>query len=189
MASARLVRWGGVAAMLGGAVWLGAITLYGLQPEGPPGTWRRGWFSPNTAVALALALMFLGVLGIHARQRARAGWLGWAAVAVAALGLALMAAGRLAVDVNLLPAWPTMGIAMAVLFLGLLLLGASILRAGVLPRAAGGLLMVGVLAFFVGNFEDPSIWLFLLFGAAWVWLGYSLWSGESADARDPAPAV
>lgn len=131
--------------------------------------------------------MLVGVLGIHARQRDRAGRLGAAAVAVACLGLALMASARMAVDLDLLPAWPTMGIAMATVLLGMLLLGASIVRAGVLPRAAGGLLILGILAFFVGNFEDASIWVFLLFGAAWVWLGYALWS--RAGMRRPTPAT
>ena len=174
MSRARLLRWSGLAAMLGGIVWLSAIVLYGFQPEGPPGMWRQGWFSPNTAIAAALALILLGVLATHARQRARAGRLGLAAVVLACLGLALLAAVRLAVDLELVPAWPTVGGAFAVFFVGLLLLGVSIIRAAVLPRAAGGLLILGILAFFIGNFEDASIWLFLLFGAAWVWLGYAL---------------
>ncbi|HEV2126574.1 MAG TPA: hypothetical protein VGW38_27765, partial [Chloroflexota bacterium] len=151
---------------------------YALQPEGPPGTWRQGWFSPNAAIATALALILLGVLGIHARQRARAGRLGMAAVAIGCLGVALLAAVRVAVDLDLVPAWPAVGAAFAVFFVGLLLLGATIIRAGVLPRAAGGLLILGVLAFFIGNFEDASIWLFGLFGAAWLWLGYAVWSSE-----------
>ena len=186
MSPATLIRWGGVAAMLGGTIWLAAIALYGVQPEGPPGSWRQGWFSPNTAIAGALALIFVGVLGIHACQRARAGRLGRVAVVVAALGLALLAAARLAVDLDLLPAWPTVGVSFAVFFVGLLLLGASIIHAGVLPRAAGGLLILGILAFFIANFEDASIWFFLLFGAAWVWLGYALWSGRGHRCLAPA---
>lgn len=187
MSSRTLVRLAGPAAMLGGVVWLGALALYGLQPEGPPGTWRQGWFSPNTVIVAAFALILPSVLGIHTRQYARAGWLGLVAVVLACLGLVLLAVIRVAVDLDLVPAWPTVGLGFAVFFVGLLLLGVSIIRAAVLPRAAGRLLILGILAFFMGNFEDASIWLFLLFGAAWVWLGYAQWS-DNTD-RHMAPAA
>lgn len=136
------------------------------------------------AIAAARALMLVGVPRIHAFQRDCAGRLGAAAVALACLGLVLMASARLAVDLDLLPGWPTMGAAITVVLLGVLRLGAGIIHAGVLPRG-GWAADPGHPGVLRGQLRGPQrlTWLFLLFGVAWVWLGAALWIGATGGPR------
>jgi hypothetical protein len=69
--------------------------------------------------------------------------------------------------------------------LGLMLLGAATLRAGVLPRWCGVLLIVAVLGipiyFALGNYGGA-----LLYGLLWLALGYVLWSQRGAATEPPS---
>ena len=69
--------------------------------------------------------------------------------------------------------------------LGLVLLGAATLRAGVLARWCGALLIVAVLGipiyFALGNYGGA-----ILYGLLWLALGYALWSQRGASAEQPS---
>ena len=72
----------------------------------------------------------------------------------------------------------------------LALFGAATMRAGVLPRWAGLLLIVGDVVFGLGSFAGSAATIFEILGAALtcaalVWLGLSLRSGSAASARQP----
>ena len=69
--------------------------------------------------------------------------------------------------------------------LGLVLLGAATLRAGVLARWCGALLIVAVLGipiyFALGNYGGA-----ILYGLLWLALGYVLWSRREAATEQPS---
>lgn len=75
--------------------------------------------------------------------------------------------------------------------LGYLLFGIATMRAGMLPRWGALLLAVGAVLL---NFLVPvSVVLaaigFAMFGAAFLWLGYALWSGTGETERQPEPST
>lgn len=173
MSTAWLIRWSGLAAMLGGILWIATIAITATKPEHS----RRG---PEGFIALLLAgllLIGLGVVGIYFRQRDSAGRLGTVAVVLTVMGLAITVLGRVAVDIGLVPAL-VFQIGLLLFVLGTVLFVVSIFTANVMPRGAASLLVIF-------NFGDERIWLGTLFGAAWIWLGYALWSG-SPPAEPPA---
>jgi hypothetical protein len=74
--------------------------------------------------------------------------------------------------------------------IGLILFGAATMRAGVFPRWAGLLLIVGDVVFSLGSFAGSAAILFEIVGAsitcvALLWLGLSLLSGDVASAGQP----
>jgi hypothetical protein len=74
--------------------------------------------------------------------------------------------------------------------IGLILFGAATMRAGVFPRWAGMLLIVGDVVFGASSFAGSAATIFEIIGAlitcaALVWLGLSLLSGSGASARQP----
>ena len=57
-----------------------------------------------------------------------------------------------------------------------MLLGVAILRAGVLPRWAAALLIIGAVALLGMNEQNTQVLLTIPFGVAWVAIGCVLWS-------------
>ncbi len=70
---------------------------------------------------------------------------------------------------------------------GLALLGVAILWAGVLPRWAAALLIVGALAMLGSNEQTSRVLLTIPLGVAWVAVGYVLWFGREGVAEQAAP--
>ncbi len=174
MLSANIVRWSGPAAVLGGLLWIIPILLTAMKPEHS----RRG--PEGFAVLLLLAALLLigiGVLGIYLRQRGESGPLGTIAVAVAALGIAMMVPGRFMEPVIFFQVGRLLFLA------GLVLFVFAVFVANVMPLGAALLLIVGTLSLAVFNFGDERIWFGALFGAAWIWIGQALWSRRDAPLR------
>jgi hypothetical protein len=76
-------------------------------------------------------------------------------------------------------------------FLGLILFGAATMRAGVFPRWAGLLLIVGDVVFGAGDLFGPAAPIVYVLGAAitgagFVWLGLALLSGSGTSAQRSA---
>jgi len=180
MASSALIRIGGLAAMVGGLLWVvkgGAILLTGQQPP--------------VVFEAALPLFALGLLGLHARLEGRGGPLGKAGV------LVTYAALTAAVLVLVAPLPPLYVVAGFGLFLGLVLIGTATLQAGVfrppwsaLPLALGlgGPLLIlagGGLALMSERLLEVPI---VLVGLAWMLLGYSVLAGEGTTVQAPARA-
>lgn len=66
---------------------------------------------------------------------------------------------------------------------GFLLLGVAILKAGVVPRWSGPAVVVGLAGLWAANALG-----WIVFGLAWMLLGYALWSGRVAAAEQtPSP--
>ena len=178
MTSSALIRIGGLAAVVGGLMWLvkgRSILITGQQPP--------------VVFEAALPLFALGLLGLHARLEGHGGSLGKAGVLVAYAALTAAALVLLA------PLPPLYAVAGFGPFLGLVLVGAAILQAGVfrppwsaLPLAMGlgGPLLIlagGGLALMNERLLEIPI---VLVGLAWMLLGYSVLVVSGATVQAPA---
>src|ERR671932_2759369 len=169
---------------------------------------------------LSLAMSFLGLLGIaglYARQAEQTGWLGLAGCLLFSLFYAFaigfqfveaflspllaaqapqVAEGLLGIvsghatetNMGALPAiWSATGVSY---LLGGMLFGVATFRAGVLPRWAAGLLVVGTLLPILGSSLVPHPFdrIFAVpVGLALAWLGYALWSERREPVPEPFP--
>lgn len=178
MASSALIRVGGLAAMVGGLLWVvkgGSILLTGRQPP--------------LVFEAALPLFALGLLGLHARLEGRGGPLGKAGVLVAYAALAA------AVILLVAPLPPLYAVAGFGPFLGLVLVGSATSQARIfsppwsaLPLAMGlgGPLLIlagGGLALMGERLLEIPI---VLVGLAWMLLGYSVLAVEGSRVQAPA---
>lgn len=184
--SSNLIRWSGLAAMLGGALWVvkGGLILAGVVDLGE-------------LLIVAQLLFAVGLIGLHSRLGGRGGRLGRIGgfLAYVAAALSVVNAPYSVFFAEDGPQTPfpfnvTYAIAALAIFVGLVLLGLATLRAEILPRrwralplAIGllALLPVWVLAFV--HLELPVVVL----GLAWMLLGYVLWSDKGAPVRPTAP--
>ena len=178
MASSALIRLGGLAAMVGGLLWVvkgGSILLTGQQPP--------------VVFEAALPLFAVGLLGLHARLDGSGGPLGKAGVLVAYAALASAAIVLMA------PLAPFYALAGFGPFLGLVLLGSAALQARVFPppwsalplaMGLGGPLLIlvgGGLALISERLLEIPI---VLVGLAWMLLGYSVIVVKGATVQAPA---
>lgn len=177
MASSALTRVGGLAAMVGGLLWVvkgGAILLTGHQPP--------------VVFEAAMPLFAVGLLGLHARFDRRGGPLGTTGVLVAYAALAS------AVIALIMPLAPFIAVAGFGSFLGLVLLGSAALQARVfhppwraLPLAMGlgGPILIlagGGLALISERLLEIPL---VLVGLAWMLLGYAVLVVKNTTAQAP----
>ena len=188
-----LTRWAGLAAMLGGALAIGAFATLAARPPGVPGGPYRDDSGVGPFLAAALLCIGIGLAGIYGRQGGRGGRLGALGVTLGVGGDAVLLAGSvLLLALDDFPAAPLVVIpAFVALLAGSLLSAVALLRAGALPRPAALALLAASLAFLAFDSESARTWLALPFGAAWVWLGHALWSTprESAGATSAGRAT
>jgi hypothetical protein len=206
MSSSNLIRWSGLSALVGGALIVVSDVLNAVLFPGETGNQvmlTSTWFSVQILGLVALALITLGLVGLYACQAQLAGTLGLIAFGIAFAGMLMVFGlfwgepflGPLVAEQapGLLSAEPSGALAVGsilsiVLFaLGWLLFGLASVRAGVLPRIAAILLIVGALLSFILTSLNLPLWS-VVFGAALVWMGYVLWSGigEPALAAEAA---
>ena len=207
MASRRLIHWSGLAAMLGGLLWMVLVPLQGMAESTKVlGLTEGAYNRMNTA---SLLLLTAGLAGLYARQAGRFGRLGVAGFVLAFIGLALMVLGNVIefwisdlifADVQL-GEFKQVGvgsflIGLCVLAVGLVLVGIVTIQAKVLPRWSRVLPLVIALLLASGFLVALSIgewgfWLIVLsLGPGWVLLGYVLWSDQAeapvqSDVRPP----
>ncbi len=173
MSSSDLIRWGGLAAMLGGVAWAVDSLLVLAIPE-------AGW--TNVVFVIAVLLVLAGLVGLHALQRedyGRVGRGGFWTVTVASLaqvlGLVVFLSGSDALN------WLVFPVGTLAVLVGFVLYGAATLQARVLPRWCGVGLIVGpALTVVLGDYGG------ILFGLFWLALGYVLWSRTETPARQPS---
>ncbi len=180
MSTSSFVRWGGLAAVLGGVLWMAVFAVFASRPSGPgsapPYRSFEGLYVPCLVSAV---LIVAGLVALHAHLRGTYGRLG-----TAGFVLALVGAVSLALVVGGVPfLWSRVG-ALGLL-LGSILMGAAALRASTRLRLAGTTLVVGSLAFFLFDTEGGRVWFALPYGGAWVMVGYLLlrFGGEKAAPR------
>jgi hypothetical protein len=174
--SSNLVRWGGLAAMLGGVMWvvLGLGAVVGVL-QAIPGR------EDVVLFIVALLLTAAGLVGLHTLQKGSYGRLGQAgfyisltAVTARILGAVVFLAGSSALEWISLPG--TLG-----MLVGFVLYGFATLQARVLPRWYGLALIVSM------PVSLPlAVYGTVLFGLFLVVLGYVLWLRRDATTEPPS---
>ena len=186
-----LVRWGALAALLSGAMWIAGGLLHLAYPQDPPGALGHFLNYLGSAIFSAAYLGVLGgLVGLHARQAGSYGRLGTAGFFLAFVGAALAFVGQATSAIfpeNGALGWlfgdPGFGFLLGILLmsLGLVLLGVATLRARVLPRWCG----VGLIALVVFS-ALAAFGGFLVVGLIWLALGYALWSQPGTSIEQPS---
>lgn len=180
MSYLNLVRWGGIAAVVAGLVF---IVLVLLGSQGSVGvSFLPG---PLSTVLFIVALLgqMAGIAGLHALQRRRYGRLGAAGYLLAFAGITLQLVG--VAGSSLLGSTGSVGnifiaflfaLGILALFVGLVLLGVATLRTRMLPGWFGVLLIVGlfVVAVLVG--AQLVVIGVAAYGIFWILVGYALLS-------------
>lgn len=202
--ASSLIRWAGLAVMGAGIIFVVIQPIH--PPDILASVTTSRWVIIQSLKTAMCLLGLLGLAGLYARQAEEAGWLGlvgyllfslfWALtmafVFAAAFILPLLATeapkfveGFLGIinghasEVNLgaLPAVYTLT-GFVGYVLGGLLFGIATLRAGILPRWAGGLLAFAAVSVLAGALLPHPLDRILAvpMGFALAWLGYALWS-------------
>lgn len=201
-----LIRWCGLAAILGGATIAAFVLLHPWDrfvgaEVGGSAAWQRA----HTLHFVGAALSLFGLLGLFAFQRERLGKLGLFGFLVAFLGQTMfvgtgmitafvwpMVARQAPEAVELggamfsAPALYSMSLTAVLVIAGYLLFGVATLRAGLLPRWGTVVLMMGAVAGMVPPHPlGPMPWAGLvlggvLFGVGSVSLGHALWTRAGA---------
>ncbi len=191
MGTSILIRWAGLAAMVGGVLWALWTVGFNFVGYGEPGTpaYER-YEAYNRLLPLALLPVVVGFLGLHAAQRRSYGWLGRAGFVTALVGLALVVAGSVGEfwvftmqpygEANGRDAsWTIYLLGHLVLAVGSVLFGIATVRAKVLARKPT---MTFAL---LGGFAVAPFFGALMFAIPFTWLGYTLWSGKGEPVRQP----
>ncbi len=199
--SVPFVRWCGMAAMLGGALWVIGTLIHASKPRGCVAQecafrpMRESGVLDGILMLLSLLLFAAGAMGlvVLARRLGRFGKTGNAGVVVGAIGAALLVVSGLIQalffggDFPLMPYFVIPGV--LALVVGFVLLGIAILAAGVLPRWGALLLIVGALAMLGFNEQTALALLAVPLGVAWSAVGYVLWSEVGAPTGDTSTRV
>ena len=196
MNSSDLIRWSGLAAVLGGALLIVSDFLSFTVNSGDLAevVTTGAYLADGSMKVLAGVLLLLGLVGLYARQSEASGALGLVAFLVAFAGTAMIlgtwwtnafVAPSLATDAPaFLEAGPmgVLGVAYTLSFalaaVGWLLFGLISLRTRVYPRAAVVVLMVGAALTFA-----PLPGSQVVFEVAVAWLGLVLFSQKEASAQ------
>ena len=204
MSTAKLIRWSGLISILAGVLYAFGALLH------PAGEDLAAYANPNWVPAhyvywVSAMLMLFSLVGLYARQVEKTGWLGLVGFVLAFIGTVLvdsifvMASTVIHLVAVQAPALfdqaaapGTFGVLVVVLgyILGYILFGIATMRAGVLPRWSGLLLIIGSAMFMISEAVPLNVSLShlivtigdVIFGAGFVWMGFALWS----EKREPA---
>lgn len=209
--SSNLIRWGGPAAILGGALYVAtfgvAVLIYGVFAEQTEGTFLGAHAFIHSLDTPMFALLVLGAVGVYARQRDRLGKVGKVGFYVTLAGFGLSVVGGLTIIAVGLAVSDeaTLGVldvithplAHLVYAVGSLIFGIATFRAGVLPSGGALLAAVGpiwLFALFNLGFGDGQSFLLVFVpvvvtGLGWIWLGYALLSERKDLPMEPEPAA
>lgn len=212
MSTANLIRWSGLISILAGALYaLGAL----LHPVGEDiaAYISPDWIPAHMVYWISAILMLFSLPGLYARQMENTKWLGLVGFVLAFFGTALvgniffmastvlpLVAAQMPVLFDQVAAPSPAGVFMLILgyVLGYILFGIATMRADVLPRWSGLLLIIGVLFFMVSEtplFDRTLSHVIVtsgdvLFGIGFAWMGYALWSEkqrETVKYGEPGP--
>ena len=212
--ASTLMRLAGLSAMVAGLCFL-VIGMF--HPVNVPASVTTATWVNVHIFATALGFFGLfGMAGLYARQAEKSGWLGLVGFLLFSAWMTLVTgfsfveafilprlatvspafvAGLLGmfssvpspVDLGILPTlWNISG---PMYIFGPLLFGIATFRAGVLPRWAGALLVLGAVLIPVGAVVPPEVQpkIMIPIGLAMAWMGYALFSERRVQASEPLP--
>jgi hypothetical protein len=203
MSTTKLIRLSGLATLLAGALYaLGAL----LHPVGEDlaSVTNPSWVPSHLVYWVSAMLMLFGLVGLYARQAAKAGWLGLVGFLLALTGTAfvgsiffmastilpVVATGSSGIfDQVITPSTFVVLVVVVGFVLGYVLFGVATIRAGVFPRWSGPLLIIGVSLFMISEVSPVDLAIShliatlgdVIFGIGLAWMGYALWS----EKREP----
>jgi hypothetical protein len=199
MSSSDLIRWSGLAAMVAGALWaVGAFfDLMYFSPEPMSEVVPTGSFLfQQVLYLLGATLLLIGLVGLYARQSQAAGALGLVGFLIA-FAATVLAAGSFWAGMFIAPALATEapefldagsppGLVLTLIGLGVgwLVFGIATLRAGVYPRRAAILVIVGAVIVAL-----PLPFTIIVLSVAVGWLGFHLFTGREAGEARTSPRV
>lgn len=178
MTSSNLTRWGGLAALVAGVLFVivDLLTLLILFEDPGAGVVSYGSLFRSAIAPVAGALLLLGLVGLYVYQSEATGVPGLISFLAAFLGTVLV------------QSFPP---ALLLASLGWALFGVSCLRAGLYPRVAAVLLVVGALG--TGTVRaivsaGPGIALAymgadIILNVGIAWLGLALFTRRDEEAR------
>ncbi len=207
--SASWTRWSGVAAMLGGALWIPYSILEMLEPWGADVSYREDvgysvitdaslFVAYSMPGSLAVLLTSLGLLGVFA-------WLGVSGSPIDRIGTILtyiavvLAVLSVVGVIALFDPLFTVGRIFGSLALGAatFLVGLGTLRSRMAPGWTVTLMYLGLAGLFLFPLwplvyalqwvaQGVGATFMVLFGLGWTVLGYMLWSEKKEELRQPA---
>jgi hypothetical protein len=183
MSSSDLVRWGGLAAMLSGVVFIVLMLL----PEAPPGSLSD--VLSSLVFIVALLLLLVGLAGFHALQKENYGRIGQAGFYTVIVGASAQIIAQVGLILGITALEILDFVGLLVVMVGFVLYGAATLQARVLPRWCGIGFIVGLPVWLVVSTvseEYGGMIGGLLFGLLWLALGYVLWSRGDAAIGQPS---
>jgi hypothetical protein len=190
-----LLRWSGVAAILGGSLCAVAAVLHSLEPSGCIGlecdtrSMRSATAVVSALGAAASLFILIGMAGliVMARRSGRHRKLANAGLITVAVGFAVLLLGVLiqavffSGDSPWMPFFVIPGVIAVIA--GFLLIGVFILRSGILPRWLGIFLVVSSVLLLAANEQTAAVLFAIPFGLAVATIGFFMWtSGERALA-------
>ena len=205
MQSKNLVRWSGLALLIGGILYT-INGFFHLDNNDPQSVFSPLWLPLQLMITAFYALSMPGLIGLHLRQRDKTGRLGRIGIVLALVGSAITFITSLgfAFAIPALAAQqaepqspvalissrgPLSWIGVLVLAFifafipGHILTGIATARAGILPHWAGVLVSLGMLVLFLGEASPSLVFLRniggVLSGVGLAWLGYALWSEKN----------
>jgi hypothetical protein len=216
MSASNVIRWAGLSAVVAGVLII--VTQLIHPANDPSSVATSSWAIAHYLFIGYFVFGMLGISGIYARQVEETGLLGLVGFLMLFVALAL-SIGFGFLEASILPVLATEAPEFVEGFFGIfsgsvgesslgdleavfplivlldivggLLFGIAILRAGILPRWAATLFLIGVvsilLAFLLGDVGARISGAATGLGLAW--LGYALWSERREKASEPLPAM
>ena len=184
MTVSGFIRWSGLAALVGGALWVVVFAAHAWGAssgpvEGPPPASFRGLGIPGLLALLLIASGFVG-LDRPSWRGAGGGYgrLGRVGFDLVGLAVFVVFVSGSSEGIGLIGAF--------VLMVGSLLVGVAAMRTGLLPPWGAAALVAASLAFLLFDAQGLRAWFGVPYGAAWVAVGYLMWTGTDRTAQQPA---
>jgi hypothetical protein len=212
MSTKDLSRWSGIACILAGLL-MTLATLIHPSRETPEIILEQELrlVAAHWLFTISCGFLLLGLPGLYVAQSERAGRLGLVSFLMLFFGtlffavsnnygfIAPVLAAQAPAMLDAINAYPPVVALNALLtigfFLGFIFFGIATLRARVLPRQAGILMIIGsplnMLGAVLGLLVSETLWIVAILGALTLglglaWAGYSLWSHNEKMVLQPA---
>jgi hypothetical protein len=182
MDASRFVRWSGLAAVVGGGLWVVVFAILAARsPAEGSDEFYVSLHGLGVASLLSVLLVTVGLVGLDMHMPSDWGGPGYGNLGRAGYGAALVGLLMLILGGA---SWGFDMLGIFVLMVGSLLVGVATLTKRVLPSWGAIALIVGSLSLlvFVAT-QGSSAWLGVPYGAAWVAVGYLLYLGRSGRFR------